>query len=54
MDENMHIIEGCSKRLKVDLSPFEWNFDLDKFGQKFHHSLIDKITNIPKLVFRMI
>jgi hypothetical protein len=23
----------------IDLSPFEWNFDLDKSGQKFHHSL---------------
>jgi hypothetical protein len=23
----------------VHLSPFAWNFDLDKSGQKFHHSL---------------
>jgi hypothetical protein len=32
----------------IDLSPFEWNFDLDKSGQKFHHSLKEhhKISNI--------
>jgi hypothetical protein len=35
---------------QIDLSPFEWNFDLDKSGQKFHHSLKErhKISNIPK------
>jgi hypothetical protein len=35
--------------LLIDLSPYEWNFDLDKPGQKFHHSLKEhhKISNIP-------
>jgi hypothetical protein len=34
----------------IDLSPYEWNFDLDMPGQKFHHSLKEhhKISNIPK------
>jgi hypothetical protein len=33
----------------IDLSPFKWNFDLDKSGQKFHHNLKEhhKISNIP-------
>jgi hypothetical protein len=33
----------------IDLSPFKWNFDLDKSGQKFHHGLKEhhKISNIP-------
>jgi hypothetical protein len=32
----------------IDLSPFELNFDLNKSGQKFHHSLKQhhKISNI--------
>jgi hypothetical protein len=37
-------------------SPFEWNFDLDKTGQKFHHSLKEhhKISNIPKFRCKML
>jgi hypothetical protein len=40
----------------IDLSPFEWNFDLDKSGQKFHHSLKEhhKISNIPKFRCEML
>jgi hypothetical protein len=40
----------------IDLSPFEWNFDLDKSGQKFHHSLKEhhKIINIPKFRCEML
>jgi hypothetical protein len=43
-------------RLPIDLSPFEWNFDLDKSGQKFHHSLKEhhKISNIPKFRCEML
>jgi hypothetical protein len=34
---------------KMDLFPNEQNFDLNKSGQKFHHSLKEhhKISNIP-------
>jgi hypothetical protein len=40
----------------IDLSAFEWNFDLDKSGQKFHHSLKEhrKISNIPKFRCKML
>jgi hypothetical protein len=40
----------------IDLSPFEWNFDLDKSGQKFHRSLKEhhKISNIPKFRCEML
>jgi hypothetical protein len=40
----------------VDLSPYEWNFDLDKPGQKFHLSLKEhhKISNIPKFRYEML
>jgi hypothetical protein len=40
----------------IDLSPFKWNFDLDKSGQKFHHSLKEhhKISNIPKFRCEML
>jgi hypothetical protein len=33
---------------RIDLSPYEWNFDLDMPGQKFHHSLKEhhKISEI--------
>jgi hypothetical protein len=43
-------------RNSIDLSPFEWNFDLDKSGQKFHHSLKEhhKISNIPKFRCEML
>jgi hypothetical protein len=39
-------------RMLIDLSPFEWNFYLDKCGQNFHHSLKEhhKISNIPKFL----
>jgi hypothetical protein len=42
--------------LAIDLSPYEWNFDLDKSGQKFHHSLKEhhKISNIPKFRCEML
>jgi hypothetical protein len=35
---------------------FEWNFDRDKSGQKFHHSLKEhhKISNIPKFRCEML
>jgi hypothetical protein len=41
---------------RIDLSPYEWNFDLDKSGQKFHHSLKErhKISNIPKFRCEML
>jgi hypothetical protein len=40
----------------IDISPFEWNFDLDMPGQKFHHSLKEhhKISNIPKFRCEML
>jgi hypothetical protein len=40
----------------MDLSPYNKNFDLDKSGQKFHHSLKenDKISNIPKFRCKML
>jgi hypothetical protein len=40
----------------IDLSPFKWNFDLDKSGQKCHHSLKEhhKISNIPKFGCEML
>jgi hypothetical protein len=40
----------------IDLSPYEWNFDLDMPGQKFHHSLKEhhKISNIPKFRCEML
>jgi hypothetical protein len=40
----------------IDLSPYEWNFDLDKPGQQFHHSLKEhhKISNIPKFRCEML
>jgi hypothetical protein len=43
-------------RLPIDLSPYEWNFDLDMPGQKFHHSLKEdhKISNIPKFRCEML
>jgi hypothetical protein len=39
----------------IDLSPYEWNFDLDKPGQKFH-SLKErhKISNTPKFRCEML
>jgi hypothetical protein len=45
-----------NSRLPIDLSPFEWNFDLDKSGQKFHHCLKEhhKISNIPKFRCEML
>ena len=40
----------------IDLSPYEWNFDLDMPGQKFHHSLKEhhKISNIPNFRCEML
>ena len=40
----------------MDLVPNEQNFDLDKSGQKFHHSLKEdhKISNIPKFRCEML
>jgi hypothetical protein len=40
----------------IDLSPYEWNLDLDKPGQQFHHSLKEhhKISNIPKFRCEML
>jgi hypothetical protein len=40
----------------MDLFPNEQNFDLDKFRQKFHHSLKEhrKISNIPKFLCEML
>jgi hypothetical protein len=41
----------------IDLSPFEWNFDICKSaGQKFHHSLKEhhKISTIPKFRCEML
>ena len=40
----------------MDLFPNEQNFDLDKSGQKFHHSLKEhhKISNIPKFRCEML
>jgi hypothetical protein len=40
----------------IDLSPYEWNFDLDMPGQKFHHSLKEhhKFSNIPKFRCEML
>jgi hypothetical protein len=29
---------SVQERTQIDLSPYEWNFDIDKSGQKFHHS----------------
>jgi hypothetical protein len=42
--------------MTIDLSPFEWNFDLDRSWQKFHHSLKEhhKISNIPKFRCEML
>jgi hypothetical protein len=42
--------------MEIDLSPFEWNFDLDKSGQQFHHSLKEhhKISNIQKFRCEML
>jgi hypothetical protein len=43
--------------MQIDLiSPFKWNFDLNKSGQKFHHSLKEhhKISNIPKFRCEML
>jgi hypothetical protein len=42
--------------LTIDLSPYEWNFDLDMPGQKFHHSLKEhhKISSIPKFRCEML
>jgi hypothetical protein len=41
---------------EIDLSPYEWNFDLDMPGQKFHHSLKEhhKISNITKFRCEML
>jgi hypothetical protein len=38
------------------MTPCEWNFDLDKPRQKFHHSLKEhhKISNIPKFRCEML
>jgi hypothetical protein len=54
-DKGIKII-GTSDPLSIDLSPNEWNFDLDKPGQKFHHSLKEhhKISNIPKFRCEML
>jgi hypothetical protein len=40
----------------TDLSPYNYNFDLDKSRQKFHHSLKEhhKISNIPKFRCEML
>jgi hypothetical protein len=40
----------------MDLLPNEQNFDQDKSGQKFHHSLKEhhKISNIPKFRCEML
>jgi hypothetical protein len=40
----------------IDLSLYEWNFDLDMPGQKFHHSLKEhhKISNILKFRWEML
>jgi hypothetical protein len=48
---HIHIME-----MSIDLSPYEWNFDLDKSGQKFHHSLKEhhKISDIPKFRCEML
>jgi hypothetical protein len=42
--------------VSIDLSAFKWNFDLNKSGQKFHHSLKEhyKISNIPKFRCEML
>jgi hypothetical protein len=50
----MCIIKAMQK--PIDISPFEWNFDLDKSGQKCHHSLKEhhKISNIPKFRCEML
>jgi hypothetical protein len=42
--------------LQMDLSPYNWNFDLDKSRQKFQHSLKEhhKISNIPKFRCEML
>ena len=47
----VEITRSSTDMLEVmDLFPSEQNFDLDKSGQKFHHSLKEhhKISNIPK------
>jgi hypothetical protein len=36
----------------IDLSPFKWNFDLDKSGQKFHHSLKEHHNILGIVIFR--
>jgi hypothetical protein len=43
-------------RWLIDLSAFEWNFDVDMPGQKFHHSLKEhhKISNISKFRCEML
>jgi hypothetical protein len=53
---NVLIIQQDGMALSIDLSPFEWNFDLDKSGQKFHNSLKEhhKISNIPKFRCEML
>ena len=40
----------------MDLSPYNYNFDLDKSRQKFHHRLKEhhKISNIPKFRCEML
>ena len=40
----------------MDHSPINQNFDLNKSGQKFHHSLKEhhKISNIPKFRCEML
>jgi hypothetical protein len=50
------ILKDAAQPDRVDLSPYEWNFDLDKPGQKFHHSLKEhhKISNIPKFRCEML
>jgi hypothetical protein len=50
------IIKGAVQPFEWDLSPNEWNFDLDMPGQNFHHSLKEhhKISNIPKFRCEML
>jgi hypothetical protein len=54
--ENLRLDQVWAAFFVIDLSPFEWNFDLDKSGQKFHHSLKEhhKISNIPKFRCEML
>jgi hypothetical protein len=44
------ICKYVQSKFWIDLSPFKWNFDLDKPGQNLHHSLKEhyKINNILK------